>query len=78
MLQKICILFPWQQDILEAFDEATKKYLEETAKGERSDAAITAMMKAFVKAKVASYKGKFSKYTTLAIPRLGDNFLDEV
>jgi hypothetical protein len=74
MLQKICILFPWQQDILEAFDEATKKYLE----GERSDAAITAMMKAFVKAKVASYKGKFSKYTTLAIPRLGDNFLDEV
>lgn len=55
-----------------------KSILKETTKDERSDAAITAMMKASIKAKVASYKGKFSKYTTLATPRLGVHFLDEV
>jgi hypothetical protein len=35
-------------------------------------------MRAAMKAKAASYRGKFSKYTTVANPKLGDQFLDEV
>jgi hypothetical protein len=30
------------------------------------------------KTKAASFRGKFSKYTTVANPRLGDQFLEEV
>jgi hypothetical protein len=46
--------------------------LEETPKGERSDAGVTTAMKAAAKAKAASYRGKFSNYTTVANPKLGD------
>jgi hypothetical protein len=35
-------------------------------------------MKAAAKAKVASYRGKFSKHTVVANPKLGDQFLNEV
>jgi hypothetical protein len=35
-------------------------------------------MRAAVKAKAASYRGKFSKFTAVANPKLGDKFLDEV
>jgi hypothetical protein len=35
-------------------------------------------MREAAKAKVASFRGKFSKYTTIANPRLGVQFLDEI
>jgi hypothetical protein len=68
----------YQQDISEASDEAARKYIEETDKEDRSDAEITAVMREAAKAKAASFRGKFSKVTTVANPRLGDQFLDEV
>jgi hypothetical protein len=50
----------------------------ETDLEDKSDAKITAVMREATKAKVASFRGKFSKYTALANPRLGDQFLEEV
>jgi hypothetical protein len=35
-------------------------------------------MKEAAKTKAASFRGKFSKYTAVANPRLGDQFLEEV
>jgi hypothetical protein len=35
-------------------------------------------MREATKAKAASFRGKFSKYTTIVNPRLGDQFLEEV
>jgi hypothetical protein len=52
--------------------------LEETPESERSDSGITSAMRAAAKAKAASYRGKFSKYTAVANPKLRDQFLDEV
>jgi hypothetical protein len=52
--------------------------MEETPEGERSDADITTAMRIAMKAKAAFYRGKFSKYTAVANPQLGDQFLEEV
>jgi hypothetical protein len=52
--------------------------MEDTPEGERTDAGITAAMRAAAKTKAASYRGKFSKFTVVANPKLGDKFLDEV
>ena len=35
-------------------------------------------MREVAKAKAASFRGKFSKYTIVANPKLGDQFLEEV
>ena len=35
-------------------------------------------MREVAKAKAASFRGKFSKYTVVANPKLGDQFLEEV
>ena len=67
-----------QQKIAEVSDEATRKYVEETPEGERSDFGITAAMRARAKSKVESYKGQFSKYLTIANPKLGNEFFEEV
>jgi hypothetical protein len=73
------VLFPLeQQEIAEASDEAAQRYMEDTPEGERTDAGITAAMRAAAKTKAASYRGKFSKFTVVANPKLGDKFLDEV
>jgi hypothetical protein len=45
---------------------------------ERSDSRMTAVMRAAAKSKVQSFKGHFSKYATIANPRLGDEFLEEL
>jgi hypothetical protein len=55
-----------------------QRYMEETPEGERSDADITTAMRIAMKAKAAFYRGKFSKYTAVANPQLGDQFLEEV
>jgi ferritin-like metal-binding protein YciE len=49
--------------------------MEDTPKGECTDAGIIAAMRAAAKAKVASYR---EKVTAVANPKLGDKFLDEV
>jgi hypothetical protein len=59
-----------QQEIAKAFDEAARKYMDETPKVERSDFGVTAIMRAAAKNKAQSFKGQFSKYTTIANPNL--------
>jgi hypothetical protein len=41
----------FQQEIAEAFDDAARKYYEETPKEDRSDSGITAVMRAAAKSK---------------------------
>jgi hypothetical protein len=36
------------------------------------------MMKVVAKTKQQSFKGQFAKYTAIANPKFGDEFLDEV
>jgi hypothetical protein len=52
--------------------------VEETPEGDRSDSGMTAAMRVGAKSKIQSYKGQFSKYLTIANPKLGDEFLEEV
>ena len=49
--------------------------MEETPAAKRSDSEV---MRAATKNKVQSFKGQFSKYTAIANPKLGDEFLEEV
>jgi hypothetical protein len=49
--------------------------VEETPEAKRSDYGV---MRATAKNKVQSFKGQFSKYTAIANPKLGDEFLEEV
>ena len=67
-----------QQDISEASDKAARKYFDKTEEKERDPAVVTQVMRAAAKAKVASYRGKFSKYAAVANPKLGVRFLEEV
>jgi hypothetical protein len=67
-----------QQEIAEASYEAAKKYVEETLEVERSDSGVMAVMRAAAKNKAQSFKGQFSKYTTIANSKLGNEFLEEV
>jgi hypothetical protein len=67
-----------QQEIVEASDDAATKYYDETPKEERSDTEVTAVMRAAAKTKRHSFRGQFSKYTAVANPKFGDEFLKEV
>jgi phosphoenolpyruvate synthase/pyruvate phosphate dikinase len=67
-----------QQEIAEALDDAARKYYDETPKEERSDTEVTAVMRAAAKTKRHSFRGQFSKFTTVANPKFGDEFLEEV
>jgi hypothetical protein len=67
-----------QQDISEASDEAARKYFDEIEEKDRDSTIVTQLMRAAAKAKAALYRGKFSKYVTVANPKLGDRFLEEV
>jgi hypothetical protein len=62
----------------EASDDATRKYYAETPKEEWSDTEVTAVMRATAKTKLHSLIGQFSKYTAVANPKFGDEFLEEV
>jgi hypothetical protein len=57
-------------------DDAARKYYEEILEVERT--GVTAVMRATAKSKQQSFKGQFSKFTTVANPKFGDGFLDEV
>jgi hypothetical protein len=39
---------------------------------------VTAVIRAAAKTKLHSFKGQFSKYTAIANPKFGDEFLEEV
>jgi hypothetical protein len=67
-----------QQEIAEASNDAARKYYDETPKDERSDTEVTAVMRAAAKTKQHSFRGQFSKYTAVANPKFGDEFLEEV
>ena len=67
-----------QQEIAEASDDAARKYYEETPEGERTSSGVTSVMRAAAKTKQNSFKGQFSKFTGVANPKLGDEFLQEV
>jgi hypothetical protein len=67
-----------QQELAKASDEVARKYYDETPQDKRSGSRITAMMRATAKSKHQSFKGQFSKYTTIANPKFGDQFLEGV
>jgi hypothetical protein len=67
-----------QQEIVEASDDAARKYYDETLDDERSTSEVTAPMRVAAKTKHQSFKGQFSKFTTVANPKFGDEFLHEV
>ena len=67
-----------QQEILEASDDASRKYYEETPEEERTGSGVTEVMKDAAKAKHQSFKNQFSKFTAVTNPKFGDAFMDEV
>jgi hypothetical protein len=66
-----------QQEIVEASDDAARKYYDETPKEERSDTEVTPVMRATIKTKLHSFKGQFSKYTAI-MPYLSNSGLSKV
>jgi hypothetical protein len=67
-----------QQEIGEASDDAARKYYDETPKKDWNDTGVTAAMKAAAKTRHHSFKGQFFKYLSIANPKFGDKFLEEV
>jgi hypothetical protein len=67
-----------QQEILEASDDASRKYYEETPEKDRTGLGVTKVMRAAARNKHQSFKGQFSKFTAVANPKFGDAFMDEV
>jgi hypothetical protein len=67
-----------QQEIVEASDDAARKYYDETPKEERSDTEVTAVMRAAAKTKLHSFKCQFLKYAAVANPKFGNEFFEEV
>jgi hypothetical protein len=63
---------------LEAFDDASRKYYEETPEKDRTGSGVTEVMRAAAKTKHQSFKGQFSKSTAIANPKFGDTFMDGV
>jgi hypothetical protein len=63
---------------LEASDDASRKYYEETPEKDRTGSGVTEVMRAAAKTKHQSFKGQFSKFTAIANPKLGDAFMDGV
>jgi hypothetical protein len=74
----IVIFNDLQQEIADASNDAARKYYEETEEADRTVPGVTAMMRAAAKAKQQSFKGQFSKFTAIANPKFGDEFLQEV
>jgi hypothetical protein len=67
-----------QQEIEEASDDAARKYYEDIPKTKRTSLGVAVVMRAVAKAKQQSFKGQFSKFTVVANPKFGDEFLEEV
>jgi hypothetical protein len=67
-----------QQEIGEASNDVARKYYDETPMEDKSDTGVTTAMRAVAKAKHHSFKGQFFKYLSIANPKFGDKFLEEV
>jgi hypothetical protein len=67
-----------QQEIGEASDDAARKYYDETPLEDRTDTGVTAAMRAAAKTRHHTFKGQFFKYLSIANPKFGDKFLEEV
>ena len=67
-----------QQEISEASDDASRKYYEEILEKDKTGSRVIEVMKAAAMNKHVSFKGQFSKFTTVANPKFGDAFLDEI
>jgi hypothetical protein len=67
-----------QQEIGEASDDAARKYYDETPLEDRTDTGVTAAMRAAAKSRHHTFKGQFFKYLSIANPKFGDKFLEEV
>jgi hypothetical protein len=81
MFESILMLFalcPLQQEIAEAADDAARKYYDETAKEDRSNTDVTAVMRATARSRQQYFKGQFAKHLAIANPKFGDRFLQEV
>ena len=63
------------QDIADVSNDDARKYYEETGEAERTVLGVTVVMRAVAKAKQQSFKGQFSKFTTITNPEFGDEFL---
>jgi hypothetical protein len=74
----ILIFIDLQQEIADASNNAARKYYEETEEADRTVPGVITVMRAAAKAKQQSYKGQFSKFTAVANPKFGDEFLQEV
>jgi hypothetical protein len=59
-----------QQDIVDALGKATREYQDETPKEKRTDADVTAVMRAAVRSKTSSLRGQFAKHLAVANPYL--------
>ena len=70
--------FQFQQEIGEASDDTARKYYDETPNKDRTDAGVTTVMRAAARLKHQSFKGQFFKYLSIANPKFGDRFLEEV
>jgi hypothetical protein len=68
----------FQQEIGEASNDVARKYYDETPKEDMNDAGVTTAMRAAAKNKHHSFKGHFFKYLSIANPKFGDKFLEEV
>jgi hypothetical protein len=62
----------------EAVDDAARKYYDEIAKEDRSDTAVTTVMKATARSMQQSFRGQFAKHLAIANPKFGNKFLQEV
>ena len=67
-----------QQETEEASDDTARKYYDETPKEDKSNTGVTTTMRAAAKLKHQSFKGQFFKYLSIANPKFGDKFLEEV
>jgi hypothetical protein len=65
------LLFHLQQEIVEALDDAARKYYEETPELEKTSSGVTIVTRVVAKAKQHLFKGQFAKYILqLRIPSL--------
>ena len=64
--------------ILEASNDASRKYYEEIPEKDRTSLGVTKVMRATTKSKHQTFKGQFSKFTIVTNPKFGDAFMDEI
>ena len=67
-----------QQEIVEAFDYAVRKYYDETPMEDRNNIGVTTAMKAVAKAMHHSFKGQFFKYLLISTPKFSNKFLEVI